>query len=151
MIKYFRTSRRIAWQGKLNLTPLVDITFQLIVFFMVVSQVVTAEREPMQLPSPADSQAKQKTQADRIVINLFADEAGQLGKIKVNAQPISDLPALVDMMLRLGPVARAKGTSVILRADKTIRYDQIEPVLKALSNASVGLVEIATEMEVIQQ
>lgn len=145
MIRYSSIIRQTTWQGKLNLTPLVDIVFQLIVFFLLVSQVVTAEREPMRLPSPVQSQAREKKYAERLVVNLFADEHGQLGRIKVNAQVVADLSELVGLFLRQGATLRAAGTRVILRADRTLHFDQIEPVLKALSNASVGALEIATE------
>lgn len=145
MLRRVRLNRRGSWRGGLNLTPLVDIVFQLIVFFMLVSQGVSAEREPMDLPKPDSSEARQKTQVDRLVINLFADPDGRVGKIKLNANVVGDLSALVDLLLRYGPTVRAKGTSVILRADRRMRFDQIQPVLKALSNASVGVMDIATE------
>jgi len=148
MLRAVRLRPTSTWRSGLNITPLVDIVFQLIVFFLLVSQVVTAEREPMQLPHPTDSQARQKAQVNRLVINLFADDAGKVGKIKVGAHVVDDLAELVDLLLKFGPQVQAKGTSVILRADKRVQFDQIQPVLKALSNASVGSLEIATEQAV---
>lgn len=133
------------WRGGLNLTPLVDISFQLIVFFLLVSQVVTAERGAMELPHPFDSQSQRDDKLNRMVINLFADADGKLDKMKVNANVVHNLPDLVDMLLRCIPQASAQGTSVILRADKRLQFDQVQPVLKALSNASVGSLQIATE------
>ncbi len=136
-----------SWGRGLNLTPLVDIVFQLIVFFMVVSQVVTAEREPMNLPTPEHSQAKAKQHPDRLVINLFSDNSGNIAKIKVNANVVADISGLVDVLLREGPSLEAHNGSVILRADKNLKFEHIKKVLKAISNAGISSLEIAAQQE----
>ncbi len=146
MHRYLGTIRRSTWHGRLNLTPLVDIAFQLIVFFMLVSQFVSAERQPMQLPTPSDSQARPLALPDRLVVNLFADPSGRLGRIQLNAQIVGDLSELVDLLLRLAPDQTSR-TTVVLRADRRLAFAEIEPVLKAISNASISSIEIATEME----
>ncbi len=135
------------WGGKLNLTPLVDITFQLIVFFMVVSQVVTAEREPMNLPAPKHSQAKAKQHPDRLIINLFADNSGNIEKIKINANVVSNLSELMDVLLREAPALQARNATVILRADRKLKFKHIKKVLKAISNAGITSLEIAAQQE----
>jgi biopolymer transport protein ExbD len=148
MLRYSRLQSQRGWRGGINLTPLVDIVFQLIVFYMLGAQVITSERDPMQLPRPDHSEAQQKGAADRLVINLFAGSDGKLEQIKLNAQIIPDLASLVDVMLHEQPMtSEKKGKRIILRADRRLRFDQIEPVLQALSNASVGSLEIATELE----
>ncbi len=129
------------------MTPLVDITFQLIVFFMVVSQVVTAERAPMNLPAPVHSQAREKRYANRLVINLFSGKNGNISKIKVNANVVNGLDELVDVLLREGPVLQSKHGTVILRADRDIRFDKIEKVMRAISNSGVSSLQIAAEQE----
>lgn len=143
MLRYSRLRTPRQWRGALNMTPLVDIVFQLLVFYMLVSQVVTPQREPMFLPRPDHSQARQKSQSDRMVINLFVDAEGKLGKIKLNAHVVPDLSELVDLLLRNRPSEGIK--RAVLRADRRLQFDQIEPVLKAISNASISSLEIATE------
>jgi len=66
-------------------TVVIETALASVVFFMLVSQVVTTERGDMQLPTPDHSQARQKKQPDRLVLNLFADVRGGLDKIKVKA------------------------------------------------------------------
>jgi len=147
MIKDPRISLRHSFEGGLNLTPLVDIVFQLIVFFLVVSQVVTGEPESMALPQPRHSEARLRAGANRMVITLFSDAEGKISRIKVNAQVISNLPALVDLVLRQGPDLQARQGGVILRADRNLKFEHVEAVLRALSNASIGGLEIAVEQE----
>jgi len=131
--------------SQLNIIPLIDVVFQLLVFFMVVSQVVSVEQEPMRLPSPTENQAREKHHADRLVVNLFSNASGRIDRITVNAQVVADLPALVDLFLRQKSIFAANQTPVILRADKSLHFDQIEPILKAMSNVGVTRIEIAPE------
>jgi len=145
-IKSF-TGKYHSWRGGLNLTPLVDIVFQLIVFFMVVSQVVTAERQPMDLPNPSHSQAKAQQHPNRLVINLFTDSSGNIAKIKINANVVENLAGLVDILLREGPSLEARNGSIILRADRKLKFEQVRKVLKAISNAGVTSLEIAAQQE----
>lgn len=145
MIRHSSILRSAPRISQLNIIPLIDVVFQLLVFFMVVSQVVSVEQEEMRLPSPADSQAREKHHADRLIVNLLANTSGRIDRITVNGQVIADLPALVDLLLRQKSTFVLGKTPVILRADKSLHFDQIEPVLKAMSNAGVADVEIATE------
>ena len=147
MILRSRTNRTLTFAGRLNLTPMIDIVFQLLVFFMVASHLTAVEREPVRLPKPTESQAKEKQLNRRLIINLFADPAGggRIHRIKVNAELVPDLPALVDTLLRVGPKLQAAGGTVLLRADRDLPFEQIEKVLQAIANAGVTSVHIAAE------
>ena len=95
-IRNKRSQDRTRWTS--NITPLVDIAFQLIVFFMVVSQVVSAHNEPLRVPDPDSSKAKQRPAQQYTVVNLFAGSAGTVGKIKINATVLPDMPALAEII-----------------------------------------------------
>jgi biopolymer transport protein ExbD len=59
-----------------QLTPLIDMAFLLIVFFVLVSQVTGAEFVEMALPKPASNAAKRPGDADRIVLNVIPAKDG---------------------------------------------------------------------------
>jgi biopolymer transport protein ExbD len=140
-------SRFSTFAGHLNLTPMIDIVFQLLVFFMVASHLANTERDPLQLPEPVKSQAKAVQEPEQLVINLFSDSQGQIRKIKANADLVRDMPALVDLLLRVGPRLGARDGSVILRADRNMEFSQIEKVLQAIANAGVTSVHIAAAQD----
>ena len=136
--------RRLGWN--FNITPLVDIVFQLIVFFMVVSQVVSARNQTLQVPRPDRSQAREQSPDKYTVINLFAGPAGTIDTIKVNAMVLPDLPALADLLLQHS--RRFDGRmKLLVRADRQIRYAHVRGVLEVISNAGIGSVELAAQCQ----
>ena len=143
-IRNKRSQARTRWN--FNLTPLVDITFQLIVFFMVVSQVVSAHNEPLNVPDPDNSKAEQRPAQQYTVVNLFAGPAGTVGKIKINATVLPDMPALADMLMRHYQQLNGQ-IKLLVRADRQIHYGQIREVLKTISNTGVGSVELASQCD----
>jgi len=52
-----------------NMTPMIDCTFQLIIFFMLTTQMASAEFVPMQLPRPLRSVAKEMTE-NKVIVNV---------------------------------------------------------------------------------
>ena len=64
-----------------NLTPMIDMTFLLVVFFVLVSRITAVEQVPMELPVPRDPAAGAADEAPRIVVNLVHDELAILHSI----------------------------------------------------------------------
>src|SRR5437870_3932668 len=62
-----RLSKRHRTRLEINMTPMIDVTFLLLIFFMTVNQVSKANREKMPLPPLAGS----KDQSDaELIINI---------------------------------------------------------------------------------
>ena len=53
-----------------NLTPMIDVTFLLIIFFVLVSQIVEVENVDLGLPSPEDPASQLAGEQQRVVINV---------------------------------------------------------------------------------
>jgi DNA-binding NarL/FixJ family response regulator len=61
-----RYARESAWQ--FNMTPLIDVTFLLLTYFMLASHFASAEKPDMKLPRPDDSQASLSDQEQKILL-----------------------------------------------------------------------------------
>lgn len=84
-------------EPRLDLTPMIDVVFNLIIFFMVGTRFADMEREfDVQLPQVGHAQPL-TAPPDEIVINLFAN-----GRVVVGSREIS----LADLRLLL---AEARG------------------------------------------
>jgi len=147
MAKLKSVSRFSTFSGRINLVPMIDIVFQLLVFFMVASHLATVERDPVSLPQPAHSLARDKPLENRMIINLIADSSGHIAKIKANSDLVRDREALVDLLLRNGPRLQAKNGSVVIRADKGMHFSEIEQILQAVANAGISSVHVAAEQD----
>ena len=71
------TTRRGPVKPQMNITPLIDVVFLLIVFFMLVSKIVTEEVPELQLPAPNETQAYREQSENRIIVNIVPLEKMQ--------------------------------------------------------------------------
>lgn len=55
---------------KMDMTPMIDVVFNLIIFFMLVTQMVTIERAELELPRANKAREEQATDSKQLVINV---------------------------------------------------------------------------------
>lgn len=115
-----------------NLTPMIDVVMCLIVFFLLVGQLASDQRSDLTLPRSATGDEAQEAQA--AFVNVRFDN--NLLLIDVDGAPVP--------LAQLGRSVRA-APSVHLRADATIPYERLSPVLSELRGAGVRAVRVATE------
>ena len=127
-----------------NLTPMIDVTFLLIVFFVLVSRIVEVENVPMELPRPDQPETVRPGDEQRAVINVIPTGGGRASGYRLGSRtfpPGADgLETLADHLAglyRANPALR-----INLRADRATGYEWIEPVLAAVSSAAAR-VEVA--------
>ena len=121
-----------------NLTPMIDITFLLVVFFVVVSTISEVESVEMELPRPEPTASAPPPEHSRSVLNVLPDELGEAVGYRLNAveyplgpDGMSDLRRTLTSMLRGNPELR-----INLRADRRTSQKHIAPVLNAINEAN---------------
>jgi len=114
-----------------DLTPMIDIVFLLIVFFMTVANVVTAQKKPIEVPV-AESSGIPETQENREVVTVTSDGQVFLGLSEVT---LEELKAVVAEGVR----TTAK-YQVLLRVDTATPFTHTRDVMSAC--AEVGAVDI---------
>lgn len=121
-----------------NLTPMIDVTFLLIVFFVLVSQIVETEHVDLELPELVAPATEPPGEDARVIVNvvpgLDGDAAGyRLGseRFAADAAGRTRLRTAVATRLRTNPSLR-----INLRADRDTRYDRVQPVLETIAAAA---------------
>jgi biopolymer transport protein ExbD len=114
-----------------NMTPMIDVTFLLIVFFVVVSQIVDQDVVPMDLPTPSQPVSGISEEPDRIVVNLVPADGGEIASIVVAGHAIGwgemdSLTSIVKSRINSG------ASEVHLRADKATKYNHIHDTIEAI-------------------
>jgi biopolymer transport protein ExbD len=132
-----RIHRRGPSSFEANMTPLIDMAFLLIVFFVLVSQVASAEFVELALPQPASDAARRPDDRQRIVLNVVpARDAGaaayRLGRREF-APDREGLRALVDALARA--MRGQPGIDVNIRADRSTAYSWVRPAMDAVADA----------------
>mgnify|MGYP006421770995 CR=1 FL=1 len=150
----------------MNLTPLIDVVFLLIIFFMLVSQIVTEQNVEMIVPAPTDPQTQELTEDDRpIMVNLapvqYEDEtrsamplrhSGQATKVVVGTREFgaSQTSSITEYLGTLKASRIEQGVEsvqAVVRADMAIHYEEVRPILEAIRAAEIEDVKLAAYTE----
>ncbi len=131
-----------------NVTPIIDIVFLLIIFFLVVCQFIEAENFPVNVPEDCefaisdDEPGSQVTTLTVIKSGEKADFAVGSEKITADTYPevVHKLAEVIDERLRPLPPDRR---IVTLRIDKDICFDQAQYALAAVAESIAADIKIA--------
>lgn len=124
----------------LDMTPMIDIVFQLLIFFLVTAQAARMSRADLDLPREIGEQSPVAEQAG-LIINITRE-----GEIVVSDRTVmlEELEALVQASVRQygeEDIGRAK---VTVRADRRTSSEGLNAVVQRLHDMGVGAAKIAT-------
>ena len=138
----------------LNLTSMLDVIFLLIVFFILVTNFTTAQNVPMEPPAPEESQAFEPEERERVVVNVIPEgDTGRADRLRVG---IRDIPAgqygtLTELLEREREKLRERypeaELQVDLRADRSLDYNEVQPVMDAITAAGIGRINLVALLE----
>ena len=118
-----------------NVTPLIDIVFLLIIFFLVASHFVRSENlEAVELPEATSAKEDKDAVPNRLTITIRADTTMIVAGRVIS---ISDLPTLLAGM-QTGE--KKQEPEVRIRADKSVQWRVVEPVM--LECAKLGVLNV---------
>jgi len=121
--------------NELNITPLLDLAFVLLVIFIITTPQLSNDLE-MNLPSARKNKpASTPPKINRIVV----DSAGH---VTLNSQPI-ELPVLKQKLF--GLKAEDPDASVVVKGAGDVDYQRVISVLDLLQQADITKVGLATE------
>jgi biopolymer transport protein ExbD len=125
--------RRKPQSSSIDITPLMDIVFQLLLFFILTSAML---QPSLPLDLPGSPQKNEGTEAD-LVISIDAE-----GRIFLN-----DIPAPLEAVEpAIAALVREKpGAEVILRGDKLVQYGSFFEVLDTIRNGGITTLNLAYE------
>jgi biopolymer transport protein ExbD len=126
-------------QPGLNLTPMIDIVFLLIIFFMVGTKFSELERKiGLQVPAVANNGAL-SSEPEKKVVNVYRD-----GRVELENQEVS-----LDELTRRLTSARQQypRIGVMVRGDADSRYQTVANVLGACSQAGIAKMAVAVQLE----
>ena len=124
----------------LDLTPMIDMVFNLLIFFMVVSRFAQEDRE-LDVILPSASEARPLTARPKeVFVNI-----DQQGRYFVEGNILED-PEVEAYLLR---AARDNplGQSVVIRADKRVQFDSVVVVMNLCNKAGIRDYTVTTQGE----
>ena len=134
---------------QLNLTSMMDVVFLLIVFFLLVTNFTSAELPELEAPRPDSSKAHDQEKTDRIVVNVIPDpDTPEYARsVRVGTQDIG--PDAYGQLTEMLKTEKEKNelVQVNLRADRHLRYDQVQTVMQAITQAGIVRVNLVADKE----
>lgn len=124
----------------MDMSPMIDMVFLLLLFFLVVSNPKTIKIDPNLTPSVAKNAQAAKTKAGKIVINVRKDGTF----VEEDTTTImNDVAAVRDYLTKEMERVKGKGQEPVLhiRADEGVEFKFVQRVIKA--GATVGLKQVA--------
>lgn len=125
-------------QIQLNLTPMIDVVFLLIIFFMVATKFSEMERNiELELPK-VGSAGEAATPKEPRAVTVFAD-----GRIELDGEPV-ERAALVTMLHAARQTA--PDLQVVLHGDANCPFQHVADTLAACHEAEVTQIGITVEL-----
>lgn len=118
------------------MTPMIDVVFLLIIFFLVSSHLARQESQmPLPLPT-ADSGEEINASRERVVVNVTSD-----GSLSLSGRNVSSNE--LESRLRTEISSGKKDLEVRIRSDRGVAFQFVQPILLAVSKAGVSNVTFA--------
>jgi biopolymer transport protein ExbD len=130
-----RIARKEAEKARIEIIPMIDVIFFLLVFFMISTLSMTVNRGlPVNLPTAATSQ---KDVRDNVSLTVMQD-----GKMFLNKEPVT----LQDMGSRVkAALAGDPRLAVVINADGQVLHSTVVDILDELRQAGVSGLAIAVK------
>jgi biopolymer transport protein ExbD len=124
-------------QVGINMTPMIDVVFQLIIFFLVSSHLAKQEVQlKLPLPEAASGERDANPDAPRLTVNVLGDGTLLLSGRVVAVDEIGQ--RLRERLGELGPDAEVR-----IRSHRDVPYEAVEPLLVACAKNGIWNVAFA--------
>jgi biopolymer transport protein ExbD len=120
-----------------DMTPMIDIVFQLIIFFLLTGHLVKQETQlDLPLPEASSGEEDADSEAPRVTINVQADGQVSLGTGVVNMAELTQ-------RLQAKLATAGQGLEVRIRSDRRVPYRVVEPIMLACTKVGIWNVTFA--------
>ena len=136
-----------------NMTSMLDVVFLLIIFFILATNFAAKDVPPLDTPDPVSSLAEESEKPHARVINLMPDPNRPLAVSEVLLQggkgsyPMTTegMAALTESLIQMKQ--RLPALEIDLRAEKSLPYESVRPVMSAISSAGIYRVNLVAQLQ----
>jgi biopolymer transport protein ExbD len=123
---------------ELDMTPMIDVTFLLLIFFLVTAQMAQRSRGEVRLPVET-GEPSARTDAAGLVVLVRRDGSMLVGDAPVSLEQVTAYARRV--------AERGGATSPVVRADRDAPVAALNALARALQSAGMPAFRIATMQE----
>lgn len=137
MARDFKRKNKLAVISDLNVTPLIDLAFSLLIIFMITTPVIE-QYNRIDLPDQPSEQDQPLPEIDDEFITIDAEGTYHWGQVKVSKDELEE---------RLDRIAASSGEQPVihLRGDRSLRYQKIFDVINMLKTRNLTKLSLDTK------
>lgn len=122
---------------EINIAPLIDVVFLLIVFFLAVAHIAQVRVEALSLPEATEVEISEHLASGRLIINVHKE-----GRIVVSGK--TNEPDSLESMLRARQANIRRGNlSVLLRGDREALWTRMSEIMHILTRLNLNQISVA--------
>jgi len=134
---------------KMNLTPMIDVVFLLISFFMIITQMVSQEIAVLYLPQATEAKPDNKPDPDRFILNITRE-----GYVLMRGERLT--PKLLKIRLKTEAgrsrvksqvKSRFSERKILVRADQNALYDFVQLVMIKCTEVGIYQIQFAAKQK----
>ena len=124
---------------EINMTPMIDIVFQLLAFFIMSLKIATVEGDfNIKMPLGAPQNEQQSMDLPPFKVRLTAKSDGDIASIMIGERPVASFEGLHQHIIALvgdprGPTSSASEAEVEIDADYNLKYENVIRAITAVS------------------
>lgn len=132
----YSRNRRIETKAEINMTPVIDVMFQLVLFFMLTSTIIKTSSINVRLPKAVTVEAQP---VQNIVVTIT-----EKGQIYINDQIVekSKIPTVIRSLLIKHPKA-----PILIRGDAYINYGLLVEIMDLIRIGGGKEISLVTEVK----
>ncbi|MCF7849949.1 MAG: biopolymer transporter ExbD [Kiritimatiellales bacterium] len=120
---------------EINMAPMIDMVFLLLIFFMVASHLTALERIPVPLPVAGRAKVPEEARNRQLITIRSDDESGEDVKIYMALKEMT-VEELTPIMTEL--YEENEELQVYLRADRYVKHKHVKAVMGACAEAGIS-------------
>jgi len=144
------TGKHQDYEMKMNMTPMIDVVFNLIIFFMIVTDLTQQELEDLVLPKADQAQKDENPEEKRIIINL--NKQGEYIVKRNNRGLVDD--CIDQITNHLGAMVKVKAAQegresdgcskqpILIRADIETEFKYLQKVMQVCGKEGIRIYKI---------
>ncbi|MCF7817257.1 MAG: biopolymer transporter ExbD [Kiritimatiellales bacterium] len=126
---------------EINMAPMIDMVFLLLIFFMVASHMSKLDRRPVELPVADKSVVPENARGRQMITLESKDPTGEDVAIYMNLDEVK-VESIAPYIKKL--LAENSDAEVYLRADRFVKHKHVKEVMAACAEGGVANVIFAT-------
>ncbi len=128
---------------RFNITPLIDVVFLLIIFFLLASHFVRSDNsDSVDLPHASRADSDQSA-SHRLTVTILVDGSFSIGGVKATQDIV------LQRIVLLAETAAADGSvpEVRIRADRNEHFGSIRPLIEQCARHRIHSIQFAVSIE----